>query len=182
MSQDLNTDVTFCRHAYLSLSTLRKLLKNILVSLPSFLVDANHLTSVTRPQNLGSEKEKESIAMKVTKPSHSAGRNLSRIGCKRLPPSQFQTDTEMPGTLPTAKSPQVASLHSAAGEPSIFISWKVAASGLCREREEWLWISGGSQEILGILPERKELNGWRTNLEKTNSQKPSTEPRWETSK
>lgn len=40
------------------LSRLSKLLENILVSLSSLLIDANHLTSVTRSQNLGGEKGK----------------------------------------------------------------------------------------------------------------------------
>ena len=55
--------------AYLSLPTLRKLLENILISLTSLLIDANHLASVTRPQNLGGEKGKDSVVMKVTRHS-----------------------------------------------------------------------------------------------------------------
>lgn len=77
MSQDLKTGAMVHNHAYLSLAPLRKLLKNILVSLPSLLVDADHLASVTRPRNLGGEKGKESVAMKMTRHSCCAGRKLS---------------------------------------------------------------------------------------------------------
>lgn len=39
-------------HTHLSPPTLRELLENTLVPLPSLLVDTNHLAPVTRPQNL----------------------------------------------------------------------------------------------------------------------------------
>ena len=57
------------------------------------LIDANHLASVTRSHNLGGEKGKDSVAMKVARLSHSAGRNLGPGGI--VVNSQFQTHREI---------------------------------------------------------------------------------------
>lgn len=52
----LQWGATLGTHTYLSPPALRKLLENILVPLPSLLVDTDHLTPVARPHDLAEEK------------------------------------------------------------------------------------------------------------------------------
>lgn len=78
------------------------------------------------------------------------------------------------GVLSTlaARSQKEAPPHVVLGNhPYLLISWKTAASGLHREREEWLL----SQVSSWILPGRKELTDWRVNWETINTHGPSTE-------
>lgn len=66
-----------------------------------------------------------------------------KIGCKRPSSRQFQTYTKMLSTL-TIRSQKVAPLHNADATGNhlhLFISWKAAVSGLCREWKEWSRIS-----------------------------------------